>query len=140
MTNGCFDILHEGHVAYLQQARALGDRLVVAVNDDDSVRRLKGADRPINGVESRMAVLAGLASVDWVCAFSEDTPRDLVCRVRPDLLVKGGDYAPDAIAGAECVRAAGGEVRVLPFLPGRSTSRIIGAILQQGENRGPHDA
>jgi D-beta-D-heptose 7-phosphate kinase / D-beta-D-heptose 1-phosphate adenosyltransferase len=128
MTNGCFDILHEGHVAYLQQARRLGDRLVVAVNDDDSVRRLKGEGRPVNGVASRMAVLAGLASVDWVCPFSEDTPESLICRVRPDILVKGGDYRPEGIAGADCVRAAGGEVRVLPFLPGRSTSRIIGAI------------
>jgi D-beta-D-heptose 7-phosphate kinase/D-beta-D-heptose 1-phosphate adenosyltransferase len=128
LTNGCFDILHEGHVAYLQQARRLGDRLVVLVNDDDSVRRLKGPERPINGVESRLAVLAGLASVDWVCPFSEDTPEALICRVRPDVLVKGGDYTPEQIAGAPCVRAAGGEVRVLPFLPGRSTSRIIGAI------------
>lgn len=125
MTNGCFDILHQGHVAYLQQARRLGDRLVVAVNDDGSVRRLKGRDRPINGVESRMAVLAGLASVDWVCPFAEDTPEDLICRVRPDVLVKGGDYRPDQIAGAECVRRAGGEVRVLPFLQGHSTTRII---------------
>ena len=128
MTNGCFDILHEGHVVYLQQARRLGDRLVVAVNDDDSVRRLKGEGRPVNGVQARMAVLAGLASVDWVCAFSEDTPEDLICRVRPHLLVKGGDYRPDQIAGADCVRASGGEVRVLPFLAGRSTSGIIGAI------------
>jgi len=139
MTNGCFDILHQGHVAYLQQARRLGDRLVVAVNDDDSVRRLKGLDRPINGVESRMAVLAGLASVDWVCPFGEDTPEDLICRVRPDVLVKGGDYRPDQIAGAECVRRAGGEVRVLPFLPGHSTSRIIGDInrVARGEGQGP---
>ncbi|WP_043751817.1 bifunctional D-glycero-beta-D-manno-heptose-7-phosphate kinase/D-glycero-beta-D-manno-heptose 1-phosphate adenylyltransferase HldE [Imhoffiella purpurea] len=128
MTNGCFDILHEGHVAYLQQARRLGDRLIVAVNDDDSVRRLKGEGRPINGVEQRMAVLAGLSSVDWVCAFGEDTPESLICRVKPDLLVKGGDYRPDQIAGAGCVRANGGEVRILAFLPGRSTSRIIGAI------------
>ena len=139
MTNGCFDILHQGHVAYLQQARRLGDRLVVAVNDDDSVRRLKGPDRPINGAESRMAVLAGLASVDWVCPFGEDTPEDLICRVRPDILVKGGDYRPDQIAGADCVRRAGGEVRVLPFLPGHSTSRIIGDIkrVASGEGRGP---
>ncbi len=128
MTNGCFDILHEGHVAYLQQARRLGDRLVIAVNDDDSVRRLKGASRPINSVEQRMAVLAGLTSVDWVCAFGEDTPKSLICRVKPDLLVKGGDYQTDQIAGADCVRARGGQVRVLDFLPGRSTSRIIGAI------------
>jgi D-beta-D-heptose 7-phosphate kinase/D-beta-D-heptose 1-phosphate adenosyltransferase len=139
MTNGCFDILHQGHVAYLQQARRLGDRLVVAVNDDDSVRRLKGQGRPINGVESRMAVLAGLASVDWVCPFGEDTPEDLICRVRPDILVKGGDYSPDQIAGAECVRRSGGEVRVLPFLPGHSTSRIIGEIkrVASGEGQGP---
>lgn len=128
MTNGCFDILHEGHVAYLQQARRLGDRLVVAVNDDGSVRRLKGEGRPINGVEQRMAVLAGLASVDWVCPFGEDTPESLICRVKPNLLVKGGDYRADEIAGADCVRSSGGEVRVLDFLPGRSTSRIIGAI------------
>ncbi|MCG6896713.1 MAG: bifunctional D-glycero-beta-D-manno-heptose-7-phosphate kinase/D-glycero-beta-D-manno-heptose 1-phosphate adenylyltransferase HldE [Thiocapsa sp.] len=128
MTNGCFDILHEGHVAYLQQARRLGDRLIVAVNDDASVRRLKGPDRPVNGVEQRMAVLAGLASVDWVCAFSGDTPEALICRVRPDLLVKGGDYRAEEIAGAECVRKNGGEVRILDLLPGRSTTRILGAI------------
>ncbi|MBK1716119.1 bifunctional heptose 7-phosphate kinase/heptose 1-phosphate adenyltransferase [Thiocystis violacea] len=128
MTNGCFDILHEGHVSYLQQARRLGDRLIVAVNDDDSVRRLKGEGRPINGVEQRMAVLAGLASVDWVCPFGEDTPESLISRVKPDVLVKGGDYRPDDIAGADGVRANGGEVRVIDFLPGRSTSRIIGAI------------
>ncbi|NEX19392.1 bifunctional D-glycero-beta-D-manno-heptose-7-phosphate kinase/D-glycero-beta-D-manno-heptose 1-phosphate adenylyltransferase HldE [Thiorhodococcus mannitoliphagus] len=128
MTNGCFDILHEGHVAYLQQAKGLGDRLVVAVNDDASVQRLKGEGRPVNGVEQRMAVLAGLASVDWVCPFGEDTPASLICQVKPDILVKGGDYRPDQIAGADCVRATGGEVRVLDFLPGRSTSRIIGAI------------
>lgn len=128
MTNGCFDILHEGHVAYLQQAKRLGDRLVVAVNDDASVRRLKGEGRPVNGVEQRMAVLAGLASVDWVCPFGEDTPESLICAVKPDILVKGGDYRPEEIAGADCVRASGGEVRVLDFLPGRSTSRIIGAI------------
>ncbi|MGE5153656.1 MAG: bifunctional D-glycero-beta-D-manno-heptose-7-phosphate kinase/D-glycero-beta-D-manno-heptose 1-phosphate adenylyltransferase HldE [Bdellovibrio bacteriovorus] len=136
MTNGCFDILHQGHVAYLQQARRLGDRLVVAVNDDDSVRRLKGPDRPINGVESRMAVLAGLASVDWVCAFGEDTPQDLICRVSPDILVKGGDYRPDQIAGADCVRRAGGEVRVLPFLHGHSTSRIIGDMKRVASSEG----
>jgi D-beta-D-heptose 7-phosphate kinase/D-beta-D-heptose 1-phosphate adenosyltransferase len=128
MTNGCFDILHEGHVAYLQQAKRLGDRLIVAVNDDASVSRLKGPDRPINRVEQRMAVLAGLASVDWVCPFSEDTPEALICRVKPDLLVKGGDYRPEEIAGADCVLADGGEVRVIDLLPGRSTSRILGAI------------
>ncbi len=131
MTNGCFDILHAGHVAYLEAARRLGDRLVVAVNDDDSVRRLKGAGRPINPLERRMAVLAGLASVDWVVPFSEDTPERLICRVRPDVLVKGGDYRPEDIAGGDCVRAAGGEVRVLGFEDGCSTSAIIRAIRAQ---------
>ncbi len=131
MTNGCFDILHAGHVSYLEQARRLGDRLIVAVNDDDSVRRLKGGGRPINPLERRMAVLAGLASVDWVVPFSEDTPERLICRVRPDVLVKGGDYHPEEIAGGECVRRAGGEVRVLGFQDGCSTSAIIRAIRAQ---------
>lgn len=125
MTNGCFDLLHPGHVGYLAQARALGDRLIVAMNDDASVRRLKGERRPINPLAARMTVLAALASVDWVVAFSEDTPERLICRVRPDVLVKGGDYRPEEIAGAHCVRAAGGEVRVLPYVQGYSTTRII---------------
>ncbi|OOG23018.1 bifunctional heptose 7-phosphate kinase/heptose 1-phosphate adenyltransferase [Thioalkalivibrio denitrificans] len=128
MTNGCFDLLHEGHVAYLEQARRLGDRLIVAVNDDDSVRRLKGEGRPVNTLTRRMAVLAGLASVDWVVPFSEDTPERLICAVRPDVLVKGGDYRPGAIAGADCVQAAGGRVEVLPYVEGASTSGIIDLI------------
>lgn len=128
MTNGCFDILHEGHVRYLQQAKSLGDRLVVAVNDDASVRRLKGEGRPINPVQRRMAVLAGLASVDWVVPFGEDTPEALICEVLPDLLVKGGDYRPEEIAGHDCVVGNGGEVRVLEFLSGVSTSGILEAI------------
>ncbi len=128
MTNGCFDLLHAGHVAYLEHARALGDRLIVAVNDDDSVRRLKGAQRPINALSQRMAVLAALRSVDWVVPFGEDTPERLICRLLPDLLVKGGDYHPDDIAGAQCVRAQGGEVRVLGFEAGCSTSEIVARI------------
>lgn len=128
MTNGCFDILHAGHVAYLEAARALGDRLVVAVNDDDSVRRLKGEGRPVNSLERRMAVLAGLASVDWVVAFGEDTPRDLICAVKPDVLVKGGDYRPEQIAGHDCVEAEGGRVVVLGYLEGASTTGIIAQI------------
>ncbi|MES9970805.1 MAG: bifunctional D-glycero-beta-D-manno-heptose-7-phosphate kinase/D-glycero-beta-D-manno-heptose 1-phosphate adenylyltransferase HldE [Candidatus Thiodiazotropha sp.] len=128
MTNGCFDILHEGHVRYLQQAKQLGDRLVVAVNDDDSVKRLKGEGRPINGIKQRMAVLAGLASVDWVVPFSEDTPESLICDIKPDLLVKGGDYRPQQIAGYDCVVKNGGEVRVLEYLEGASTSRIVEAV------------
>lgn len=128
MTNGCFDILHPGHVAYLEQAASMGDRLIVAVNDDASVGRLKGDGRPVNPLAQRMAVLAGLRSVDWVVPFSEDTPERLVCEVRPDLLVKGGDYSPDAIAGARCVREAGGEVRVLEFVDGFSTTAIIRSL------------
>ena len=125
MTNGCFDILHVGHVSYLEEAKSLGDRLVVAVNDDDSVGRLKGADRPVNTLDDRMAVLAGLASVDWVVPFSEDTPERLVSALIPDVLVKGGDYKADEIAGAKSVLANGGEVRVLSFRDGHSSSRLI---------------
>ena len=125
MTNGCFDVLHAGHVAYLEEAKALGDRLLVAVNDDDSVRRLKGETRPINALADRMAVLAGLAAVDWVVPFAEDTPARLIKAVLPDVLVKGGDYRPSEIAGAKDVLAAGGEVRVLGFREGHSSSRII---------------
>lgn len=128
MTNGCFDILHPGHVAYLEQARALGDRLIVAVNDDESVRRLKGPERPVNTLDQRMAVLAGLRSVDWVVPFSEDTPERLICKVLPDLLVKGGDYRPEEIAGYDCVTQAGGDVKVLGFLEGCSTTKMIDAI------------
>ena len=125
MTNGCFDILHAGHVAYLEEAKALGDRLVVALNDDASVSRLKGADRPINELADRIAVLSGLAAVDWVVPFSEDTPERLICAVLPDVLVKGGDYRPEEIAGGACVLRNGGEVRVLSFREGRSTSGIL---------------
>ncbi|MGB5330940.1 MAG: bifunctional D-glycero-beta-D-manno-heptose-7-phosphate kinase/D-glycero-beta-D-manno-heptose 1-phosphate adenylyltransferase HldE [Woeseiaceae bacterium] len=125
MTNGCFDVLHAGHVAYLEEAKSLGDRLIVAVNDDDSVRRLKGESRPINALEDRLLVLAGLAAVDWVVPFSEDTPAALIAKILPDVLVKGGDYNPDEIAGAKEVLQNGGEVRVLPFRDGHSSSRII---------------
>ncbi len=128
MTNGCFDILHAGHVAYLEEAKARGDRLLVAVNDDDSVRRLKGAGRPINSLEDRLAVLAGLAAVDWVVPFSEDTPERLIGEILPDVLVKGGDYRPEDIAGGAAVIANGGTVEVLSFHEGRSTSRILEAI------------
>jgi len=125
MTNGCFDVLHAGHVAYLEEAKSLGDRLVVAVNDDASVRRLKGEKRPINALEDRLLVLAGLAAVDWVIPFSGDTPASLIAEVLPDVLVKGGDYKPEDIAGAKDVLRNGGEVRVLAFRDGHSSSRII---------------
>ncbi len=131
MTNGCFDILHAGHVLYLNQARRLGERLIVAVNDDASVKRLKGKGRPINPLERRMTVLAALESVDWVVPFSENTPQQLICDIKPDLLVKGGDYRPEDIAGYDCVRQAGGDVVVLDFAEGCSTSELIETIKQQ---------
>lgn len=128
MTNGCFDLLHAGHVAYLEDAKRLGDRLIVAVNSDESVRRLKGPERPITPLADRMAVLAGLAAVDWVVDFDDDTPADLIADVGPDVLVKGGDYRPEDIAGGDSVIARGGRVEVLPFREGRSTSAIVEAI------------
>ena len=128
MTNGCFDIIHPGHVQYLKEAKALGDRLLVAVNSDDSVSRLKGPSRPINPIDHRMAVLSGLESVDWVVPFSEDTPERLICRVLPDVLVKGGDYTIEQIAGGECVQKNGGEVIILSFKDNCSTSAIVKRI------------
>ena len=128
MTNGCFDILHAGHVSYLSHAGDIGDRLIVAVNDDDSVRRLKGSGRPVNPVERRMAVLAGLGAVDWVVSFSEDTPQRLIGNLLPDVLVKGGDYKVEEIAGGEEVIADGGEVQILNFEEGISTTEIINTI------------
>jgi rfaE bifunctional protein nucleotidyltransferase chain/domain len=124
-TNGCFDILHRGHVEYLDHARRLGDLLVIGLNTDSSVRRLKGPERPINGEIDRATVIAGLAAVDAVVLFDEDTPRELVARLLPDIIVKGGDYRADEIAGAEEVIAAGGKVVVAPLVPGQSTTRIV---------------
>ncbi|KJG24077.1 heptose 1-phosphate adenyltransferase [Photobacterium iliopiscarium] len=128
MTNGCFDILHAGHVAYLTEAAKLGDRLIVAVNSDDSVKGLKGPGRPVNPEDRRMAVLAGLGAVDWVVPFTEETPQRLISEVLPSILVKGGDYTPEQIAGGKEVVAAGGKVLVLNFEDGCSTSKIIAAI------------
>lgn len=130
MTNGCFDILHAGHVTYLANARKLGDRLIVAVNSDASTRRLKGETRPVNPLEQRMIVLGALESVDWVVSFEEDTPQRLIGEVLPDVLVKGGDYRAEEIAGSEEVWAAGGEVKVLNFEDGISTTNIIKNIMK----------
>ena len=124
-TNGCFDLLHAGHVTYLTEARALGDRLVVGLNADASVRRLKGATRPLQTANDRALILAGLRSVDLVVVFGEDTPLELINALRPDVLVKGGDYAPDTIVGAREVKGWGGEVRVLSFVAGKSTTAIV---------------
>ncbi|MDR5885680.1 bifunctional D-glycero-beta-D-manno-heptose-7-phosphate kinase/D-glycero-beta-D-manno-heptose 1-phosphate adenylyltransferase HldE [Vreelandella janggokensis] len=131
MTNGCFDILHAGHVAYLEQAKRLGDRLIVAVNDDASIARLKGPTRPINPLHRRMQVLAGLGAVDWVVPFNDDTPQTLIEAVLPDILVKGGDYRPEDIAGGKAVIANGGEVKVLGFEDGVSTTAMISSILDR---------
>tara|TARA_B100000745_G_scaffold103727_1_gene66219 strand:+ start:3646 stop:5076 length:1431 start_codon:yes stop_codon:yes gene_type:complete len=131
MTNGCFDILHAGHVAYLNAAKKLGSRLIVAVNSDASVRGLKGAGRPVNPVERRMEVLAGLGAVDWVVPFEEETPERLICNILPNILVKGGDYKVEDIAGGKCVIANGGEVKVLAFLEGCSTTDIIESIMKK---------
>ncbi|MGH8881300.1 MAG: D-glycero-beta-D-manno-heptose 1-phosphate adenylyltransferase, partial [Stackebrandtia sp.] len=137
MTNGCFDILHAGHVRYLAEARALGDRLVVAVNDDASARRLKGPGRPVNPLAQRLAVLAGLRSVDWVVPFAEDTPERLICRVRPKILVKAGDYRAEQIAGHGCVTDGGGQVITLPLVAGCSSTRVVTALegLTEGGSR-----
>lgn len=125
MTNGCFDLLHAGHVAYLQQARALGDRLCVAVNSDASVKILKGNSRPINKLAERMTVLAALACVDWVVPFEEETPERIYTKLLPNVLVKGGDYTADQVVGGEAVINAGGEVKILQFVEGQSTTSMI---------------
>ncbi len=130
-TNGCFDVLHRGHVRYLEQAAELGDLLVVAVNSDDSVRRLKGPDRPVNPVEDRVALLAALACVDHVVVFGEDSPATLIEAIRPDVYVKGGDYPPEMVPEAPLVRRLGGQVRTLGYVPDRSTSAIIERIRAQ---------
>ncbi|NQZ80710.1 MAG: bifunctional D-glycero-beta-D-manno-heptose-7-phosphate kinase/D-glycero-beta-D-manno-heptose 1-phosphate adenylyltransferase HldE [Colwellia sp.] len=128
MTNGCFDILHAGHVSYLSNAQKLGTRLIVAVNSDDSVTRLKGAGRPVNPVDRRMTVLAALGAVDWVVDFKEDTPQRIIANILPNTLVKGGDYNVEDIAGGKEVIAAGGDVQVLNFEDGISTTAIINTI------------
>ncbi|MCB1769863.1 MAG: bifunctional D-glycero-beta-D-manno-heptose-7-phosphate kinase/D-glycero-beta-D-manno-heptose 1-phosphate adenylyltransferase HldE [Candidatus Competibacteraceae bacterium] len=131
MTNGCFDILHAGHVTYLEQAKRLGNRLIVAVNADESVRRLKGADRPVNSLWQRMRVLAGLTAVDWVVSFHEDTPERLIGAIQPDYLVKGGDNDPAHIPGNQAVWKAGGQVVVMDYIDGCSTTSTIARILNR---------
>ena len=128
-TNGCFDILHRGHVEYLQEAAALGDRLVVGVNSDASVRRLgKGEDRPLNDQDSRAKVLAALRCVDAVVIFEEDTPLELITALQPDVVAKGGDWKPEQIVGADLVKARGGEVRSLKLVDGFSTTALVEKI------------
>jgi len=131
-TNGVFDLVHVGHVSYLEEARSLGTKLIVGVNSDDSVSRLKGPNRPINKEFSRLAVLAGLQSVDAVVIFEQDTPLQLIKAVQPDILVKGGDYQLHEIVGADEVLAAGGAVRRLDFISGYSSTVMINKILRDG--------
>ncbi|MRI31954.1 bifunctional heptose 7-phosphate kinase/heptose 1-phosphate adenyltransferase [Endozoicomonas sp. OPT23] len=134
-TNGCFDIVHAGHVGYLEQARQQGDRLVLAINSDASVKRLKGEGRPINSEDRRMTVLAGLEAVDWVVCFEEDTPENLLRDVKPDVLVKGGDYSIDEVVGAPIVYEYGGDVKVLAFLDNCSTTAIVEKIREDQTKR-----
>lgn len=127
-TNGCFDVLHVGHVRYLAAARALGDALLVAINSDRTVRQLKGANRPVMNEHERAEMLAALVAVDYVTIFDDESPRNLIKEILPDVLVKGGDYALDEIHGREEVEAAGGRVLALPFTEGASTTSIIERI------------
>ncbi|MBA2645983.1 MAG: D-glycero-beta-D-manno-heptose 1-phosphate adenylyltransferase [Pyrinomonadaceae bacterium] len=130
-TNGCFDVLHVGHVRYLQSARSLGDALIIAINSDRSVRALKGEGRPVNNEDERAEMLAALGAVDYVTVFDEDSPRALIAELLPDVLVKGGDYTLGEIHGREEVEAAGGRVVALPFVEGVSTTSIIERIRKQ---------
>ena len=127
-TNGCFDIIHAGHVRYLSKAKEECDKLIVAVNSDSSVRRLKGATRPINPEEARMEVLSALEVIDYVTIFEEDTPLDIIQKIQPDIIFKGGDWKESEIVGGDIVKAKGGKVRSLPFVDGYSTTKIINAI------------
>ena len=130
-TNGCFDLLHVGHLRYLEEARTLGDVLVVAVNSDASVRGLKGPERPILPLEERMEILSGLQSVNFVTSFDESTPLELISSLQPHLLVKGGDWTKEAVVGREFVEGSGGEVAILPFVQGASTTNVIEVILSR---------
>ena len=132
MTNGCFDVLHAGHITYLKEARAMGDCLIIAVNDDDSVKRLKGSMRPVNILAYRMQLLAELQCVDYVVPFSEDTPENIISAILPDILVKGGDYAPHEIAGGKQVMENGGRIEIIDLVPGCSTTRTL-EKLKEGE-------
>jgi D-beta-D-heptose 7-phosphate kinase/D-beta-D-heptose 1-phosphate adenosyltransferase len=135
-TNGCFDLLHLGHVRYLEHARRLGDVLIVGINTDASVRRLKGENRPLRSQEECAALVAALKPVDSVTLFEEDTPETLIAELQPDVLVKGGDYAPEQIAGAPLVQSWGGKVVVLPYLSGYSTTGMIEEILRRYSSGG----
>lgn len=128
LTNGCFDLLHGGHIHLFKQAKKLGDVLIVAVNDDVSIKRLKGPSRPVFPLEERLEVLAAIGYIDYLLSFSQDTPRELITALLPDVLVKGGDWAPEKVVGREEVEEAGGRVVVIPYLQGYSSTDIIRKI------------
>jgi D-beta-D-heptose 7-phosphate kinase/D-beta-D-heptose 1-phosphate adenosyltransferase len=134
-TNGCFDLLHLGHIRYLEKAKSLGDILVVGVNSDRSVQSLKGPERPILPEEERAEILSGLECVDYITLFDELTPLELICSLQPHILVKGGDWAKETTVGREVVERSGGEVVILPFVEGSSTSNLIETILKRYEKR-----
>ena len=134
-TNGCFDLLHVGHIRYLEEAKALGDILVVGINSDQSVRRIKGPYRPILPEEERAEILSGLGCVDYITIFDEADPLELISFLRPHILAKGGDWTKETTVGKEVVERSGGEVIILPFVQGASTSNLIEAILERYEKR-----
>ena len=138
-TNGCFDLIHPGHVTYLEAARDLGDVLVVGLNSDQSVSRLKGPERPILPQDDRAVILAGLRSVDYVVVFEEDTPLSLIRQVLPDVLVKGGDWATDQIVGRDDVEKGGGRVATIPFVEGKSTTGILERVRQRMARVSPRE-
>jgi D-beta-D-heptose 7-phosphate kinase / D-beta-D-heptose 1-phosphate adenosyltransferase len=135
-TNGCFDIIHRGHITYLNQAKAFGDVLIVGVNSDESVQRLKGPNRPINTLEDRVQVLSALSCVDHIVAFHQDTPHELIRVVKPDIFVKGGDYTRETLPEASLVEEQGGELRILPYVKHQSTTGVIERIRKQSELEG----
>ncbi|MCD6216539.1 D-glycero-beta-D-manno-heptose 1-phosphate adenylyltransferase [bacterium] len=133
-TNGCFDILHAGHVHILEKASEMGDFLVLGLNSDESVTRLKGKGRPVNDLFSRIAVLEAIRYVDYVLVFEDDTPRELILQIQPDILVKGGDYEPDIVVGGDIVESSGGRVKIVPLLEGFSTSDVIQQLSESDED------
>jgi rfaE bifunctional protein nucleotidyltransferase chain/domain len=134
-TNGCFDLLHSGHVYVFREAKKLGDVLIVAVNEDESVRKIKGGSRPIFPLEERLEVLEAVEDIDYLISFSELTPQKVIAALLPDVLIKGGDWAPEEVVGRREVEEAGGRVAIIPYLEGRSSSEIIHRINQSAGNK-----
>lgn len=134
-TNGCFDLLHSGHIHIFREAKKLGDVFIVAVNEDESVRRIKGSSRPIFPLRERLEVLEAIEDIDYLLSFSEETPQKIIAALLPDVLVKGGDWAPEEVVGKKEVEEAGGEVVIIPYLEGRSSSKVIDRIFQSAESK-----